>query len=88
MIESNNLYESLFTEEDDLDVGMLAINEMYGHLNFNKMSNYTSLESYNKIFPSNNNKALSLFHFNIRGLEINLVHLEALLSNLIQSMAY
>ena len=33
----------------------------------------------------NDNESLSLFHFNIRSLEYNLVHLEALLSNLLKT---
>ena len=84
MSDSGNLYDSIFTDDDDLDVGMLAINEMYGHLNFDEMSNYFSLESYNKTFRLDNHQALNLFHFNIRGLESNLVHFEALLSNMVK----
>ena len=83
MIDNNNLYESLFPDEDDdLDVGMMAINEMYGHLNFDTMSNYVSLDQYKKRFPSFNNKMLSIFHINIRSYESNLFQLESLLANM------
>ena len=75
---TTNLYESLYTDDDDL--GMLAINELYGHLNFDHMSRYISLEQYQNLFS--NDDALNIIHFNIRSLEHNLVHLEALLSTL------
>ena len=85
MTNRNNLYDTLFTDDDELDVGMLAINEMYGHLNFDEMSNYFSLSNYNVKFPSDNASTLSVIHFNIRSVETNITHLEALLSNLQQS---
>ena len=81
MTRPNNLYDSLYLDDDDSDIGMLAINEMYGHLNFEDMSNYISLLKYNNIFPSHNKNILSIFHFNIRSLETNLVQLEALIAN-------
>ena len=59
---SINLYDSMYTDDDE-DIGMLAINEIYGHLNFDKMSNYVSLMEYNKSFPSNDRNNLSIFHF-------------------------
>ena len=60
MSSGENLYDSLFPDDDDLDVGMMAINEMYGHLNFDAMSDYISLDQYSKRFPIQNNKILSL----------------------------
>ena len=81
MIGDGNLYESLFPDDDDdLDVGMMAINEMYGHLNFDTMSNYVSLDQYNKTFPCMNNKMLSIYHINIRSFETNFIQLESLIS--------
>ena len=82
MIGVNNLYGSLFPDDDDLDVGMMAINEMYGHLNFDAMSNYISLDQYSKRFPIQDNKLLSIFHLNIRSLDHNQIQLESLLANL------
>ena len=85
MSDSANLYDTLYDDDDDdLDPGMLALNEMYGHLNFDAMSNYITLDSYNKTNPSDGN-VISIFHFNIRSLEYNLVHLEALLGSMLQS---
>ena len=82
MSNSNNLYDSLFLDDDETDIGMLAINEMYGHLNFDTMSNYISLEQYTKKFPIHNSNTLSAFHINIRSLESNFTHLEAFLASL------
>ena len=82
MSNSNNLYDSLFLDDDETDIGMLAINEMYGHLNFDTMSNYISLEQYNKKFSTHNNTMLSALHINIRSLESNFTHLEAFLASL------
>ena len=79
MIERNNLYESLYHDDDDLDLGMLAINEMYGHLNFEIMSNYISLDQYTTRFPVHDVRLLSIYHFNIRSLEYNFVQLESLI---------
>ena len=76
MSNLSNLYDSIYTDGDDLDVGMLAINEMYGHLNFESMSNYFSLKSYNNLFHTENNQSLSIFHFNIQSLKSNIVHLQ------------
>ena len=82
MNSTNSLYESLFNDDDDADVGILAINEMYGHLNFDVMSNYISLEQYRKKFPLFDNTMLSVLHINIRSLEINFIQLEAFLGSL------
>ena len=85
MTTSANLYDSIYTDDDDSDLGMIAINEMYGHLNFDEISNYISLQEYIKLFPIHVNKMISIFHFNIQSLEANLVHLEALLANFKQT---
>ena len=86
MSRNQNLYESLFSDdENDQDVGMLAINEMYGHLNFDEISNYVSLKEYNEKFSNHNENILSIVHFNIRSLDSNLTQMEAFISNLNQN---
>ena len=74
---ASNLYEAPFT--DDVDFGMLAINEFYGHLNFDIMSNYVSLSEYQNSLPKDDNNILNFMHFNIRNLETNFIQLETLL---------
>ena len=74
---ASNLYETLFTDDDNF--GMLAINELYGHLNFDIMSNYVSLSEYQNSLPKDDNNILNFMHFNIRNLETNFIQLETLL---------
>ena len=76
MNSNNNLFESLFNDDDEMDIGMLAINEIYGHLNFDIISNYISLNEYQKKFPSHDKRMLSALHINIRSLESNFVPFE------------
>ena len=85
MTEPTNLYDLLYPDDEDSDLGMIAINEMFGHLNFDEISNYVSLEEYVKLYPTHDNKMLSIFHFNIRSLETNLTNLEALVANFKQT---
>ena len=86
MSPNPNLYDTLFSDDDnDQDVGMLAINEMYGHLNFDEISNYVSLNEFNSKFCHHNDNILSVIHFNIRSLDTNITHMEAFLSNLNQN---
>ena len=80
-----DLYDSLFPdsgEHDDMDPGLLAINQMFNHLNFGEISKYYDLDAYNKSFQNQNDELLSIFHFNIRGAHNNKVKLESLLHSL------
>ena len=77
---ASNLYEAPFT--DDVDFGMLAINELYGQLNVDIMSNYVSLSEYQNSLPKDDKNILNFMQFNIRNLETNFIQLETLLSTL------
>ena len=82
-MENNNLYDTLFADQDDdEDLGMITINEMYDHANFNEISKYYDLGSYNEIFPSENDDILSVVHLNIRNVCSNLNELEAILNQM------
>ena len=82
-MENNNLYDTLFADEDDdEDLGMITINEMYDHADFNEISKYYDLDSYNKIFPTANSDILSVIHLNIRNIRSNFNELESILSAL------
>ena len=61
---------------------MLTINELYDHADFNEMSKYHDLRSYNKLFPTANSETLSIIHINIRNHCSNINEFEALLSTL------
>ena len=85
MGEQLNLYETLFPDDDEQDIGMLAINDMYDHLNFEKLSNYVDIKGYNSsLIVDTGSNALSIIHFNIRSLPTNLHHLEVLLVSFTQ----
>ena len=80
---NDNLYETLFIDEDDNeDIGMQTINELYDHANFDEISKYYDVGSYNKVFPSANCDVLSIIHLNIRNYSSNINEFEALLSTL------
>ena len=85
MINNHNLYNTLFSEEDEQDGDMIAINGLYDHLNFDKMSNYVDLNSYNSSLSHIEGPSLSVMHMNIRSLSTNLPHLEVLLVSLKQT---
>ena len=81
-----NLFDTLFPDSDDIDAqmdpGLMAINAMFGHLNFNEISRIYDLELYNNVFNNENKELLSVMHFNIRCAYANKIHLEALLHTL------
>ena len=84
-MNNDNLYHTLFTDEDDVeDIGMLTINELYDHADFDEISKYYDIGSYNKLFPSANSDVFSIIHLNIRNYSTNVTELEALLSTLKQ----
>ena len=81
MAEDINLYNTLFPDDDEQDVGMFVINEMYDHLNYDKISNYVDITGYNSSTLHNDKNNLSIIHVNIRCLPTNLHHLEVLLAS-------
>ena len=66
-----NLYDTILPDGEEFDVGMSTIGLMYDHLNFDEISKYFDLNQYNKSFPTDNDKILSIIHFNIRSLSKN-----------------
>ena len=78
---SDSLYHSLYPDDEfDDDVGILPLNEMYSHLNFDAMSSYFDLKQYNDITSQFNDDQFHLIHFNIRSLAFNRAKIEALLA--------
>ena len=82
----SNLYNSLFADNDPSnnytdtsDITMEVINQIHGHLDFDILSNYYDLTSYNKLFPVNDNK-LNIVHMNSRSLPKNFDKITAFLS--------
>ena len=81
--DSPNLYETLFPDSDDIDgrmdPGLLAVNNMFSHLNFTDISKYYDIQLYNNCFSNQNTGMLSIFHLNIRGAHSNKTNLETLI---------
>ena len=75
-----NLYDTILPDGEEFDVGMSTIGLMYDHLNFDEISKYFDLNQYNKSFPTDNDKILSIIHFNIRSLSKNGDEMIALLT--------
>ena len=71
MGSDRNLYDTILPDDDDFDAGMSTIGLMYDHLNFDEISKYFDLSQYNISFPTDNDKILSIIHFNIRSLSKN-----------------
>ena len=84
-----NLYHTLFTEHESADtsnnsddISMEIINQMYGHMNFDALSEYFDISSYNKLVSPHDNAMLNIFHMNSRSLPKNFDHIQAFLKNL------
>ena len=73
MVPTNNLYDAMLPDADDndFDAAMETIGLMYDHLNFDEISKYYDLDQYNRSFPTDDDKILSIMHFNIRSLTKN-----------------
>ena len=71
MVPTNNLYDAILPDDNDFDAAMETIGLMYDHLNFDEISKYYDLDQYNRSFPTDDDKILSIMHFNIRSLTKN-----------------
>ena len=79
-----NLFDTLFInneQEQNHDIALDIINEMHGHADFNCISEYHDIFSYNKLFSGNQNN-LSIIHMNARSLSKNYDRINAFLSSL------
>ena len=80
-----NLLEMLFPDHDtddannSDDIGRLRMNEIF-NAEFNDISKYYDLESYNTSLTCNDNSSLNVIHFNIRDLITNKDELETNIS--------
>ena len=81
-MNNEHLYESLFPEDNDFDVGMSTIGLMYDHLDFDEICKYYDIEQYNTSFPDHNKDILSIMHFNIRSITKNANEMSSIISTL------
>ena len=65
-----NLYDSLFCSSEQEhhynheDISMEIVNQLHGHRNFEYVSNYYDLISYNKLLETHETKKLNIIHIN------------------------
>ena len=68
-----NIYQTLFNDlrndhSTDDDIAMEIINQMYGHMDFNTLSKYYDLSSYNDLISTQNPTQFTIMHINSRSL--------------------
>ena len=80
MTSNDNLYHSLFPDDDEFDVGMSTIGLMNDHLNIENISKYYDIAQYNKTFTGSEKNVLSIMHLNIRSLGKNGDEMKSLLA--------
>ena len=79
---SEQLYESLFPEDNEFDATMSTIGLMYEHLDFAEMCKYYDIEQYNKSFAAHKKDILSILHLNIRSVNKNGDEMSSIISSL------
>ena len=82
MANELNLYDTLFADSTDDDCALEMINHMFHHLDFNEMSKYFDISSYNNSLPRTGPEVLSIMHFNLRSLRANVDKMKAFLHSL------
>lgn len=78
-----NLYEFLINDQEDLDndVYLEILNDMHGHLDFDELSKYHDLHSYDNLTKNCTNH-LKIIHINARSLSGKIDLISALLGSL------
>ena len=83
-----NLYDSLFCSSEQEhhynheDISMEIVNQLHGHRNFEYVSNYYDLISYNKLLETHETKKLNIIHINSRSLPKNYDNIHSFLNSL------
>ena len=79
----SNLFYTLFNDLDDInsdnDVSMEILNQMYGHMDFNSLSKYYDLTTYNDFISTQDSTKLTIFHINSRSLPKNTDNIQSFL---------
>ena len=82
-----NIYQTLFNDlrndhSTDDDIAMEIINQMYGHMDFNTLSKYYDLSSYNDLISTQNPTQFTIMHINSRSLSKNFDNINSFLKSL------
>ena len=75
----NNLFEQLL--ENDDDIGLQTLNQIYGHADLNEISKYYDIESFNNLAKNHNNH-LRILHINACCLTNKFENLKVLLHSM------
>ena len=60
----NSLYEQLIEQDqNEEDVGLQILNEIFGHVDINEICKYHDLESFGKLYKNQNNH-FKILHIN------------------------
>ena len=82
----SNLFHTLFNDIDDIysenDVTMEIINQMHGHMDFNSLSKYYDISTYNDLISTPGSTKLTIFHINSRSLSKNIDNIQSFLKYL------
>ena len=82
MTNESNLYNTLFADSNENDCELEFLNQMFQHLDFNEISKYYDINSYNHSFNSADSQILSIIHLNLRSLRANVDKMTALIHSL------
>ena len=81
-----HLYHTLFNDAEqnhsNTDISMEIINQTHGHLDFNSISKYYDINSYNTLIKSLNMTNLNIMHINSRSLSKNSDNISSFLKSL------
>ena len=81
-----NLYETLFQDHShnasSEDVSMDIINQLFGHIDFDRVSKYFDIFSYNNLLKSQHLESLNIIHLNSRSLPKNYDNIVSLFNSL------
>ena len=82
-----NIYHTLFNDlnndhSTNDDIAMEIINQMYGNLDFNTLSKYYDLSSYNDLITTQNSTQITVMHINSRSLSKNSDNIKSFLRSL------
>ena len=62
----NDLFNSIITDDDEFDLALETLNDVYGHSDLNRISNYQDMKSVNNNIK--NTPMTTVLHINIRSL--------------------
>ena len=84
MNDDNNLYKSLYEDDESLDddLGLNLLYDIYNHLDYEEMSKYYSIDQYNNTLPSVPDRIFSVLHMNTRSILKKINDLEVFFASL------